>query len=122
MVVITRAASNTFVMTLGEKATYVSPEYLLVLYDKHDRALIKFFLTNTSSDTSYEKFTLTEGTDETIPEGDYTYKVYEKANQDDEDIPADTFIVETGILRSLGADITEVEYSISNTNVVYDTE
>lgn len=122
MVVITRGASNTFVLTLGELASYASPEYLMVLYDKHDRAVIKFFLTNLSSDTTYEKFTIVEGTDETIPEGDYTYKVYEKENQDDEDIPADTFLVETGILRSLGADITEVEYSISNTNQVYDTE
>ena len=120
MIVITREASNTFVMTLGELSTYTSPEYLMVLYDKHDRALIKFFLTNLSSDTTYEKFTIVEGTDETIPEGDYRYKVFEKENQDNEDTPSDTYIVERGMLRSIGAGITEVEYSIDNSNEVYD--
>ena len=122
MVVINRGSSNNFVLTLNEKATLSSPEFLMVLYDKHDRALIKFFLTDTSTVDAYNEFTLVEGTDETIPEGDYNYKVYEKSNQDDEDIPAESFLLEEGILRSIGADITEVEYSLSNTNTVYDTE
>ena len=120
MVVINRGASNNFVLTLNEKASYAAPEFLMVLYDKLDRALIKFFLTDTSTVEAYNEFTLIEGTDETIPEGNYNYKVYEKANQDDEDIPAEAFLLEEGILRSIGASITEVEYSLSNTNEVYD--
>jgi len=122
MVVITRGTSQTVVMTLGEKSTYAAPEYLLVLYDKLDRALIKFFIENVSTSTKYEKFQISEGVDPIIPEGDYTYKVYEKEDQLDEDIPSDNFLVETGIFRSVGADITETEYSMTHENVVYDTE
>lgn len=119
MVVINRGESNTFVMTLNENVSYSSPEFLFVLYDKIGRAVNKFFLTDTSTTSEYNKFTFTEGTDETINRGDYTYKVYEKENQDDEDIPSDVYLLEEGILRSKETILTKVKYSRTDASVAY---
>ncbi len=119
MIVINRGESNTFVLTLLDCATYSSPEFLMVLHDKSLRVTQKFFISDISTSSSYSKFSLFEGTDETIPKGDYTYKVYEKANQDNEDIPSDGFILETGILRAKEDTITKVSYSRTDASIGY---
>lgn len=121
MVVINRGELNTFVLTLNEKATVANPEFLMVLYDKSLRVTQKFFLTDVSTNSDYNKFNLTEGTDETIPRGQYVYKVYQKDNQDDEDIPSDNYLLEVGLLFSVGSSNGSTTYSRTDTSVVYDS-
>lgn len=121
MVVITRGEVNRFVLTLNEKATVDSPEFLMVLYDKSLRAVIKFFLTDVSTNSDYNEFVLEEGVDETIPRGEYKYKVYQKDNQDDEDIPSENYLLEVGLLISVGSANSSTTYSRTDSSVVYDS-
>lgn len=121
MVVINIGADNTFAMTLSELATIENPSYLMVLEDKQGRTTNKFFLNPVNSSSVYQKFELEEGVDETILAGDYNYSVYQKSNQDDEDIPSASDLLETGILRSLPESEADVEYTIGGgDSVVYD--
>lgn len=122
MIVINRGQENEFVMTLNDRVTISNPEFLMALYGKSQQPLIKFFLTDKSTSDRYNEFSLVEGTDETIPAGQYTYRVYQKANQDDEDIPSSDNIVEEGILKSVVSGNVEVEYSRNDSSKVYGDE
>lgn len=122
MIVINRGQDNEFVLTLNDRVTISNPEFLMALYGKSQQPLIKFFLTDESSSDRYNEFSLVEGTDATIPAGQYTYRVYQKANRDDEDIPTSDNLVEEGILKSVGSGNIEVEYSRNDSSKVYGDE
>jgi len=124
MIQIVQGASNSIVLTLTENVTINNPYYLMVLDGRVNEAQIKLFITDTSSyPEHYNLFVLIEGTDITIPfKGDYKYRVFEKEVNTNEDIPSDSYLLQTGLLRVTSTDeITQYEHTTIFDTKVYES-
>lgn len=121
MLIVEKNSTNTIVATLSEKVTISNPYYLLVCYGKSNQAIVKCLLTDSSSYTyRYNKFVFSEGIDITFPnKGDYTYKFYQKDAQNT-NIPAESNLLETGILRVVNDGQTIISNSVSRSTKVHE--
>jgi len=112
MFLITTLATNYVYLTLTENVTINNPYYLFVFDGLAGQEQQKVFLTDTSLyPARYNLFTIIEGTTVTFPTtGDYTYRVYEKDVNTNTTIPAEAYLLETGICR-VGDTATVTTYS-----------
>jgi len=123
VILINQADTTVFDITLTELVTLTNPYYLFVFTNKQTSEVSKVLLSDSSSyPTRYNRFTFTEPTDLTLIAGDYVYKVYEKsvANLT---IPAETYLLETGILRVPYSPLTETEFTstLATSPIVYES-
>ena len=99
MIYLDKGVLNRVVLTLNENSNLVSPFYLFVFENEFDTATdpIELYLANISTSTNrYDLFLLTEGTDVTLKEGQYTYKVYESATEPTEIADTTGDVIEEG--------------------------
>lgn len=123
MIIINQATTSVFDITLTELVTLTNPFYLFVFTNKQTNEEHKILLSDSSSyPERYNRFIFTEPTDLTLIAGDYIYKVYEKSVANTT-IPAEIYMIETGIMRVPYNPLTETEFTstLATTPIVYES-
>lgn len=119
MLKFTKGQSETFVLTLTEKVTLTTPNYLFVFKSRESEREVKFVLLNSSNagyTDRFDMFTISVD-DYFINEnaGLFSYKVYEQASNTNTD-PAGLNCIETGLLKLLPAsDAAQLQYAGEST-------
>lgn len=129
MIVINQNQANTIAVTLNEKTSLSSPEFLFCFTNDATQVQTCFIASDTSSYTDrYNLFTITENTVEDLPNGTvnlkdgfYTYQIYEQPVSGNLDPDNATAIVETGRVKVIGEATTFTTYnSQTTTYTVYE--
>lgn len=120
MIKITKGQANTVVLTLTEKSTLTSPDYLFVF--KSDQTEVEFIFI--AADTSlyperYNEFTITETANPDPLDGEvelpntkfYSYTIYEQNSATNLDPSQATGIVEVGKVEVFDTASTDNTYS-----------
>lgn len=108
MIHFTKSSSSEIVLTLKEKQTLTTPNYLFWFKSRGTNQEVAFVVLN-ASDTSaykdrYNEFTIVVNTYfGSSPEGDWEYRIYEQASTSNIDPALATTLLETGIMRLLDA-------------------
>lgn len=104
MIHLTKNSSSEIVLTLNEKQTLVTPNYLFWFKSRGTNQEVAFVVLN-ADDTSpykyrYNEFTI-EVNDyfENSPEGDWEYRIYEQASTSNTDPALAANLLEVGIMR-----------------------
>lgn len=93
--------------------TLSNPYYLFVFTNKQTSEVSKCLLADSSDyPLRYNRFTFNEPDDLELIPGDYTYKVYEKSVSN-LTIPAESFLLETGIARVPVTPLSESAFTSS---------
>ncbi|CAB4121766.1 hypothetical protein UFOVP19_2 [uncultured Caudovirales phage] len=122
MIHLTKGETNTLILTLTEKQTLTSPNYLFVFTNRSSNNEIKFVVLSTS-DTSlyknrYNKFSIiTDTYFKKQLEGQYTYQVYEQASTTNT-IVTGLNKLESGIMWLSGSTLTYNQYTTTDTYTI----
>lgn len=104
MIHLTKGETNTVILTLTEKQTLTSPNYLFRFTNRTTGAEVVFVKTN-ASDTSAYKYRfnqfsiITSGYFSNQPSGEWLYYIYEQASATNRDYTKATGLLEQGIMR-----------------------
>lgn len=104
MIHLTKGETNTVILTLTEKQTLTSPNYLFRFTNRTTGAEVVFVKTN-ASDTSAYKYRfnqfsiITSGFFSNQPSGEWLYYIYEQASATNRDYTKATGLLEQGIMR-----------------------
>lgn len=104
MIHLTKSESNTMILTLTEKQTLTTPNYLFRFTNRTTNTDVTFVKTN-ASDTSAFKYRFNEFSIVTStyfsnqPSGEWLYYVYEQASATNKDYTKATGLLEEGIMR-----------------------
>ena len=104
MIHLTKNSSSEIVLTLTEKQTLTTPNYLFWFKSRGTNQEVAFVLLN-ADDTSgfkdrFNEFTIdVNDYFENSPEGDWEYKIYEQTSTSNTDPDLATNILEVGIMR-----------------------
>lgn len=104
MIHLTKGETNTVILTLTEKQTLTSPNYLFRFTNRTTGAEVVFVKTN-ASDTSAYKYRfnqfsiITSGFFSNQPSGEWLYYIYEQASATNRDCTKATGLLEQGIMR-----------------------
>ncbi len=100
MVIISKGASNTLIVTVTEKVTINNPFFLIHFKDMITSQQTSFIITNTSTHTErYDEFTFVEGSNsaKTLNIGEYVYTIYAQTSNSNTNIANADEEVERGI-------------------------
>lgn len=106
MIHFTKSTSSEIILTLTEKQTLTTPNYLFWFKSRGTNQEVKFVILN-AADTSlfkdrFNKFTIVVNTYfGSSPEGDWEYKIYEQTSTTNLNPDLATSLLETGIMRLL---------------------
>ena len=104
MIHLTKSESNTMILTLTEKQTLTTPNYLFRFTNRTTNTEVTFVKTN-ASDSSAFKYRFNEFSIVTStyfsnqPSGEWLYYVYEQASATNKDYTKSTGLLEEGIMR-----------------------
>jgi hypothetical protein len=104
MIHLTKNSSSEIVLTLKEKQTLSTPNYLFWFKSRGTNQVVAFVVLN-AADTSgfkdrFNEFTIVVNTYfENSPEGDWEYKIYEQASTSNTNPALATNLLEVGIMR-----------------------
>jgi hypothetical protein len=122
MIHLTKAQTNTIVLTLTEKQLLTSPNYLFVFTNRSTNLEVKFvklFANDTSLyKNRYNEFSIVTNTyflNEL--EGQYTYEIYEQASTSNTN-PSGLNKLETGIMWLSGSTLTYNQYTTTDTYTI----
>lgn len=104
MIHFTKNTSSEIVLTLTEKQTLTSPNYLFWFKSRGTNQEVKFVVLNNADTSShkerYNEFTISVNTHfEDSPEGDWEYKIYEQTSTTNLNPSLATSLLEVGIMR-----------------------
>lgn len=122
MIHLTKAETNTIVMTLTEKQLLTNPNYLFVFTNRSSNNIIKFVVLN-ASDTSlykdrYNEFSIVTNTNfASALEGQYTYEVYEQVSSSNLNITGLNKL-ETGIMWLSGSTLSYNQFTTTDTYTI----
>ncbi len=130
MIQITKNATNNIALTLTEKCTLTSPDYLFVFQSDETRDSYEFIAADTSTYTDrYNLFAIIETNSTPDPlagevelplVGFYTYTIYEQNSSTNLNPANATGIVEVGKVQVIDTPSSDSEYSnTNNINYVY---
>jgi hypothetical protein len=112
MLLITKAESKNWYLTLTEKVTIANPKFLFSMTHLLTDQVVNKILTDISTQTErYNKFAVVEGTTFTLLNGEYEYKVYAQTSAVNTNPDLANELVETGVLKCQLVDQPEVFYS-----------
>lgn len=122
MIHLTKAQTNTIVLTLTEKQLLTSPNYLFVFTNRSTNcevSFIKLYANDTSlyKDRFNEFSVVTNTYFKNELEGQYTYEVYEQASTSNTN-PSGLNKLETGIMWLLGTAMTYNQYTTTDTYTI----
>ena len=104
MIHFTKNSTSTIILTLTEKQTLTSPNYLFWFKSRGTNQIVSFVVLN-AGDLSQHKERYNEfdidvnDYFEDSPEGDWEYKIYEQTSTTNTDPDLATGLVEDGIMR-----------------------
>jgi hypothetical protein len=104
MIHLTKNETSTIILTLKEKQTLTTPNYLFWFKSRGTNQEVKFVVLN-AADLSphkerYNEFDIVVNTYfEDSPEGDWEYKIYEQTSTSNVNPDLATGLVEDGIMR-----------------------
>jgi len=104
MIHLTKNETSTIILTLKEKQTLTTPNYLFWFKSRGTNQEVKFVVLN-AADLSphkerYNEFDIVVNTHfEDSPEGDWEYKIYEQTSTSNVNPDLATGLVEDGIMR-----------------------
>lgn len=125
MILLRKNQSNTFAVTLNELANpNVAYNWLFRFRKEQSKESYEYliFLTDDSPNTErYNQFDIAEGTDLTMPIGDYEYRAYQMPDTNDTDYTRGTQ-VEIGKMRLIETPNVIPTFITNNENPIYDQE
>ena len=124
MIYFTKGQTSEVILTLKEKQTLASPNYLFRFVNRVTNVEVKFVLLNASDLSSYKdrynKFSIVTNTYFVSSNvGEWEYFIYEQTSSSNTNPALATTLLETGIMRlSAATDFDFTEYQTSNTFIV----
>jgi hypothetical protein len=113
MMLLTISATQSVYLTLKEKQTLASPNYLFVFTQRTTNDVIAFVKLNNTDISAhkerYNEFSLVTNTHFTL-EGEYHYAIYEQTSTSNVNPSLAATLLETGIARVIPASANEFEY------------
>lgn len=122
MIHLTKAQTNTIILTLTEKQLLISPNYLFVFTNRSTNLEVKF-VKLFANDTSlykgrYNEFSIVTNTHFVNElEGQYIYEIYEQASTSNTN-PSGLNKLETGIMWLSGSTLTYNQYTTTDTYTI----
>ena len=120
MIYLTKGQTSNVILTLTEKQTLATPNYLFYFINRTSNDVVAFVLLN-NTDTSpskerYNRFSIASSNFASKLAGEWTYSVYEQASTTNTNPDNATGLLETGILRLDESTTFEFkEYETNNT-------
>ena len=121
MIYLTKGQTSDVIVTLTEKQTLSSPNYLFYFINRSDNDTVAFVKLNNTDTSAYKdrfnKFSINASTyfNNTLA-GEWTYYIYEQASTSNVNPDLATNLLETGILRLDDSTTFEfTEYETNNT-------
>ena len=113
MMLLTISATQSVYLTLKEKQTLATPNYLFVFTQRTTNDVIAFVKLNNTDISAhkerYNEFSLVTNSHFTL-EGEYHYAIYEQTSTSNVNPSLATTLLETGIARVNPASANEFEY------------
>jgi hypothetical protein len=123
MLQINKAETKFWYLTLSEKTTIANPKYLFSITQRQSNTTTNFILTDISAFTErYNKFNVTEGTTFDVDAGEFLYTVYAQTSTTNIDPNLADELVEQGLLKVLENDYVANNYSVTQTETIYEVE
>ena len=119
MIRLTKGQTQNIILTLTEKQTLTSPNYLFVFENRSTNTEVKFVKLNAADISAYKdrynEFSIVVNSYfNTSLNGQYTYTIYEQASPTNTD-PTGLNLLETGIMELSGTTISFTEYETTST-------
>lgn len=119
MIQLTKGQTQNIILTLTEKQTLTSPNYLFVFENRSTNTDVKFVKLNNTDISQYKEryneFSIVVNSYfNTSLNGQYTYTVYEQSSPSNLD-PTGLNLLETGIMELEGTTISFTEYETTST-------
>ena len=119
MIQLTKGQTQNIILTLTEKQTLTSPNYLFIFENRSTNTDVKFVKLNNTDISQYKEryneFSIVVNSHfNTSLNGQYTYTVYEQASPSNLD-PTGLNLLETGIMELEGTTISFTEYETTST-------
>jgi len=113
MMLMTISATQSVYLTLKEKQTLATPNYLFVFTQRTTNDVIAFVKLNATDISAhkerYNEFSIVTNTHFSM-EGEYHYAIYEQTSTTNVNPLSATTLLETGIARVVPASANEFEY------------
>jgi hypothetical protein len=119
MIQLTKGQTQNIILTLTEKQTLTSPNYLFIFENRSTNTDVKFVKLNNTDISAYKEryneFTIVVNSHfNTSLNGQYTYSVYEQESSSNLN-PTGLNMLETGIMELSGTTISFTEYETTST-------
>ena len=119
MIQLTKGQTQNIILTLTEKQTLTSPNYLFIFENRSTNTDVKFVKLNNTDISAYKEryneFSIVVNSHfNTSLNGQYTYSVYEQASTSNLN-PTGLNLLETGIMELSGTTISFTEYETTST-------
>jgi hypothetical protein len=116
---LTKGQTENIILTLTEKQTLTSPNYLFIFENRSTNTEIKFVKLNNTDISPYKEryneFTIVVNSFfNTALNGQYTYTIYEQASTSNLN-PTGLNLLESGIMELSGTTISFTEYETTST-------
>ncbi|CAB4152277.1 hypothetical protein UFOVP614_6 [uncultured Caudovirales phage] len=119
MIRLTKGQTQNIILTLTEKQTLTSPNYLFVFENRSTNTYVKFVKLNNTDISAYKEryneFSIVVNSYfNTSLNGQYDYSIYEQTSTTNTD-PTGLNLLESGIMELLGTTISFTEYETTST-------
>ena len=122
MLVIDKAESKNWYVTLTEKVTIANPYFLFAFTHRVTNELTTVILTDISTQTErYNKFAVTEGTTFDLDAGEFEYVIYAQTSASNLSPSLADEEVESGVLK-VEFDVTRTSYEVTLNEKIYEIE
>lgn len=133
MIYLVKGLTSEVILTLTEKQTLASPNYLFYFKSRGTNKEAKFVLLNNADTSSYkDRFNqfsiITNNYFENYQDGEWDYKIYEQTSTTNTDPALATGLLETGIMRlstvdgALDVNIFSEDYEVNGGLLLVDNE
>ena len=122
MLVIDKAESKNWYVTLTEKVTIANPYFLFAFTHRVTNELTTVILTDISTQTErYNKFAVIEGTTFDLDAGEFEYVIYAQTSSTNLAPSLANEEVERGVLK-VEFDVTRTSYEVTLNEKIYEIE
>ena len=122
MLVIDKAESKNWYVTLTEKVTIANPYFLFAFTHRVTNEVTSVLLTDISTHTErYNQFAVVEGTTFTLDAGEFEYVIYAQTSSTNLTPSLADEEVESGVLK-VNFDVDRTSYEVTLTEKIYEIE
>lgn len=122
MLVIEKAESKNWYLTLTEKVTIANPHFLFAFTHRLTNEVTTVILSDISTHPErYNEFAVVEGSTFTLDAGEFEYQVYAQTSPSNLSPALANELVESGILK-VEFDVTRTYYEVTLNEKIYEIE